>query len=153
VLAADPVPDRLARPCVAHRGREGRKDDASLRVVVLEQDAVALDARCGRHVVRLRVADQRMDQETVDGLERALGQVLVRAVDWVTGLETDDPLPATVGKGRSGLRGIEGELRKGRLRALEDRHLAGEVERLLRVEPRDARMSLVRGPKRVPGLA
>src|SRR5437763_13907833 len=44
VLAADRVPDRLARPRVAHGGRERREDDAALRVVVLEQDAIALDA-------------------------------------------------------------------------------------------------------------
>ena len=100
VLAADRVPDRLARAGVAHRGREGRDEHAVGGVVVLDQHAVALDARRGRDVVALRVADERVDQEAVDGLERALGQVLVRAVDRVAGLEADHALPPALGERR-----------------------------------------------------
>ena len=51
VLAADRVPDRLARAGVAHRGRERGEHDAVGRVVAVEQDAVALDARRGGDVV------------------------------------------------------------------------------------------------------
>src|SRR3954451_7233205 len=68
VLTADCVPDRLARTGVTHCGREGGKDDAVGRVIAVEQDAVTLDPRRGGHVVRLRVADQWMDQEAVDRL-------------------------------------------------------------------------------------
>src|SRR5581483_10515194 len=98
VLAADRVPDRLARPGVAHGRRERRQDYAAPRVVVLEQDAVALDPRRGGDVVRLRLADQRVDEQAVDRLERALRQILVRPVDRVPGLEADDALPAPLGK-------------------------------------------------------
>ena len=96
VLAADRVPDRLARACVAHRGRERGHDHAVGRVVVVDEDAVALDARRGGHVVGLRLADERVDEQAVDGLERALRQVLVRAVDRVAGLEADDAAPASL---------------------------------------------------------
>ena len=98
VLAADRVPDRLARAGVAHRRRERRDDDAVGRVVLVDEHAVALDAGRGRHVVGLRLADERVDEQAVDGLERALGQVLVRAVDRVAGLEADDAPPAAVGE-------------------------------------------------------
>src|SRR5918996_3857089 len=45
VLAADRVPDRLPRAGVAHRGREGGDDDPVAGVVVVDEDAVAVDAR------------------------------------------------------------------------------------------------------------
>src|SRR5262249_5718260 len=118
-----------------------------------QQDAVALDARLGRDVVRLRVADQRVDQQTVDGLERALGQVLVRAVDRVASLEADDALPPALGEYSARIGRVERELREGRLRPLEDGDLASEVERLLRVEAGYAGVVLVGRAKRVPRLA
>src|SRR4029450_7031181 len=96
VLAANRVPDRLARAGVAHRGRERGDDHAIGRVVVLDEDAVALDARSRGDVVGLGLADERMDEQAVDGLERAFRQVLVRAVDRVAGLAADDPAPATL---------------------------------------------------------
>ena len=147
VLAADRMPDCLARARVTHRGRKGREDDAPGRVVALEQHAVALDTRRGRGVVGLRLADERMDEQAVDRLERALRQVLVRAVDRVSGLEADDPLPALLGEDPARLGRVERELGVRRLRPLEDRHAAGEVERVLRVEPRHAGMRLVRRPE------
>ena len=58
--------------------------------------------------------------KAVDGLERALRQVLVRPVDRVTGLEADDPAPAPLREERAGRGGILVQLREGRLEALED---------------------------------
>src|SRR6266566_5170633 len=153
VLPADRMPDRLSRTCVAHCGRERRKHDAVLWVVVLEQDPVALDTRCRRYVVGLGVADQGVDQQSVDRFERALREVLVRAVDRVAGLEANHALPSTLCENRAGLRRIERKLRERRPCALEDRHFAGQIERLLLVEPGDAGVRRVRGPKRVPRLA
>ena len=75
-----------------------------MRVVAVDEHAVALDARRGRNVVRLRLADERMDQQPVDGLERDLGQVLVRAVDRVARLEADDALPAALRRTRPACR-------------------------------------------------
>ena len=110
VLAADRVPDRLARPRVAHRRRERGEEDAILGVVAVEQRPVALDANVDRHVVGLRVADERVDEQPVDRLERDLRQVLVRAVDRVAGLEADDALPATLGEDPPRLGGVAREL-------------------------------------------
>ena len=85
-----------------------------------------------------------MDEQAVDRLERDLRQVLVRAVDRVARLEADDALPPALRERGAGLGRVARELGKGRLRAFERRDLAGEVERLLRVEPRDAGVRLVR---------
>src|SRR5262245_8048614 len=153
VLAADRVPDRLARAGVAQRGGERGDDDAVGRVVVLDQDAVALDAGRGRHVVGLRLADERVDEQAVDGLERALRQVLVRAVDRVTGLEADDAAPASFLERLARVRGIQGELGEGRRGAVEDGHLAGDVQPMLRVEARDSGMGLVRRAEAALGFA
>ena len=110
VLAADRVPDRLARARVAHRRRERREQDAVRRVVAVEQRAVAVDAHVHGHVVRLRVADERMHEQPVHGLERDLRQVLVRAVDRVARLESDDALPAALGEDATRLGRVAREL-------------------------------------------
>ena len=67
------------------------------------RDEVAADERVdgasphrGRHVARLQVAEQRMDEHAVAYLDRDLGQVLVRSVHRVAGLERGDGTP-TVG--------------------------------------------------------
>ena len=137
------MPHRLARAGVAHGRGERGHEHAVGGVVALDQHAVALDACRSRHVVGLRVADERMDQQAVHGLERRLRQVLVRAVDRVARLEADDALPAALGESSARLGGVAcelGELRRG---PVEHGHLAGEVLRLLREEPRDTGMGVV----------
>jgi hypothetical protein len=153
VLAADRVPDRLARPRVAHRRRERGEDDAVGRVVAVEQDVVAVDPGLCGHVVRLRVADERVDEQPVDRLERDLRQVLVRAVDRVPGLEADHAAPAALGERRAGLGGVERELRELGLGPLEHRHLAGEVPVVLREQAGHARVRVVGRAEAALGLA
>ncbi len=153
VLAADRVPDRLARTGVAHRRREGGEEHAILRVVVAEQRPVALDAHVGRHVVRLRVADKRVDEQAVDGFESDLGQVLVRAVDGIAGLEADHATPAAFRELRPRVGRVVGDLGIRWRYALEDRDTTAEIERLLVVEPRDARVLGVGRAETLLGLA
>ena len=94
-----------------------------------------------------------MDEQAVDGLERDLRQVLVRAVDRVARLEADDALPAALGEDPPRLGGVARELRELGAGALEHGHAAGEVQRLLRVEPRDAGMRVVGRAEAVLRLA
>ena len=94
-----------------------------------------------------------MDEEPVDGLERDLRQVLVRAVDRVPGLEPDDALPPALGEDPARLGRIARELGELGPRPLEHGDAPGEVERLLRVEPRDAGMRVVGRAEAVLGLA
>src|SRR3712207_988392 len=55
VLAADRVPDRLARPRIAHSGRERRDDDALSRVVPRDERPVRLDTnRSEEHTSELQ---------------------------------------------------------------------------------------------------
>src|SRR5205823_3040571 len=128
---------------VAHRGRKGGDEYAVGRVIAGDEDQVALDAGRRRNVVRLGVADERVDEQTVDGLECDLRQVLVRAVDRIARLEADDALPAAVRERSTRLGGIARQLRKGGPRPLKHRHLAREVERLLSVETRDTGVCVV----------
>src|SRR5207302_8495607 len=88
-----------------------------------------------------------------DRLQRRLGQVLVRAVDRVAGLEPDDALPAPLGERGAGLGRVQGELREGRRLPLEHGDASGQVPRLLLVEARDARMLRVGRPEAALCLA
>src|SRR5215211_8280115 len=94
VFAAEGVEDGLPRPRVAHSGREDRQDGTLLGVIALEDDLVGAHPDCGRDVVRLGLSDQGVEEEAVHGLKGALLDVLVGAVDGVTGLEADYALPA-----------------------------------------------------------
>ena len=153
VLARDRVPDRLARPAVAHRGGKRREHRPVCRVVAIEQRAIAVDAHGDRHVVRFRLADERVHEQPIDDLEGRLRDELVRAVDRVARLEADDPPPATLVEDRARLGRIECEIGKARRLPQEDRHLAREVAAGLRVDARDTRMCLVRGSEALLGLA
>ena len=94
VAADDRVQDRLARAGVVHLRRLHAQYHPVVRVVVLHQHLVAAHPHVGGDVAGLGLADQRVDEEAVAGLQRRLGQVLVGAVDRVAGLEGDDLLPA-----------------------------------------------------------
>ena len=100
VLARDRVEDRLARPGVAHRRGIHAQQHAILRIVVLDQHAVALHPRVGRDVVALGLADQRIEQQAVADLERRFLDVLMRAMHRIARLESDDAPPAFFGKER-----------------------------------------------------
>ena len=94
-----------------------------------------------------------MDEEPVHGLERDLREVLVRAMDGIPRLKTDDAPPPALGEDPPRLRGVARQLGELRLRALEHRHAAGQVERLLAVQAGDARVCLVGRPEAELGLA
>src|SRR5207244_2946298 len=72
VLASDRVPDRFLRAGIAHRRREHGYHRAVLRIVALEQRLITLHPDFGRHIVALRCADEWVDQQAIDDLERAL---------------------------------------------------------------------------------
>ena len=95
VAADDRVQQHLARPGHAHgQGQQAEHHGARL-VVVVDQGAIATHARVVVHVARLGHADDRVDQEAAaDLLGGALGQLLVRPVQGVAGLEGDDLAPA-----------------------------------------------------------
>ena len=112
VAADDAVPDRLARAAHAHREVEERQRGGRGRVLV-EHRLVAAHAGEVVDVAGLGHADDRVDQQVRLRLAGgAEGQLLVRAVQRVAGLEGDDPAPAElaeVGRGaRSGCCGGRG---------------------------------------------
>jgi hypothetical protein len=94
-----------------------------------------------------------VDEEPVDGLERALRQVLVRTVDRVAGLEADDALPSALGEERAGVGRILVQLGEAGLEPLEDGHGAGEVQVVLRVQLRDPGVVPVGRAEALRGLA
>ena len=155
VAADDRVQDRLARAGVVHLRRLDAEHDPVVRVVVLHQHLVAAHPHVGGDVAGLGLADQRVDEEPVAGLQRGLGQVLVGAVDRVAGLEGDDPLPAALLEvglvlGRRLVAAHEGLLVVGQ-RVDLDR--AGDAAVALLVDRGDARVLLVGGPVDLLGLA
>src|SRR5690606_31504628 len=94
VLATERVEKRLPWPGISHvRGKEGQ-DDAAFGEVAFQQNLVAAQPNCDRQVVAFRLSGQRMKEQTVDRLERALLDVFMGAVNRVAGLKGDDALPA-----------------------------------------------------------
>ena len=95
VAADDRVQQDLARAGHPHRQRQQAQDDRAGLVVVVDQGPVAADAGEVVDVAGLGHADDRVDQQpAADLLGRALGQLLVGAVQRVAGLEGDDLRPA-----------------------------------------------------------
>src|SRR6187551_1972026 len=94
IAADDEVQDRLARAGIVHLRRLHPQHHPILRVVLLHQHLVAAHPHVSGDIAGLGLADQRVDEEAVAGLQRSLGQVLVGAMDRVAGLESDDLLPA-----------------------------------------------------------
>jgi hypothetical protein len=90
-----------------HLRGEDAEDDPVLGVVIVHQDLVAAHPHVGRDVAGLGLADQRVDEETIRDLERALGQILVGPVDRVAGLESHYAPPAALIEGLARLVGGE----------------------------------------------
>ena len=145
VLADDRVKDSLTRAGVMHLAGVDPEHHVVRVVVVVHEDLVALHPHVSGDVALLGLADQRVDVEAVADLERGLGQVLVRPVDRVAGLEGDDALPAAVGECLLRL--------LGRLVALHERFLVvgervdldrpGQAAVALLADGRDARVLVV----------
>src|SRR5207237_10688376 len=96
VAANQSMEDRFSWTCIPHRRWEAAQHDALARIVLGEEHLVTAHAHVDRHVVVLGGADERMDQDAVGALERHLGQILVRAVDRVAGLESDHGAPTAL---------------------------------------------------------
>ncbi len=147
VLAHERVEDRLARPRVAHRRREGGEQRALARVVAADERLVGREAHARRHVVALRLADERVDHEPVGLLERELGEVLVRAVDRVAGLEAGHAAPAALGDLRAQLARRQAEAREGQvLRQRQHLHAPADERPRPAEQVRDAGVSRLVGP-------
>ena len=152
VSADDRVQDRLAGAGVVHLARVDAEHHVVGVVVVVHQDLVAAHPHVRRDVALLGLADQRVDEEPVRDLERGLGQVLVRPVDRVAGLEGDDPLPAALVERRLRLRGRQVAAHE-RLLVVGKRlglDRPGETPIALIADRRDAGVLVVGGP--VDGL-
>ena len=144
VLADERVEDRFARPGVAHGGGIHGQEYAVLGIVILEQDLVAAHSHVGRDIIGLRLAHKWMQQQAVYDFERALLNVLVRAVDGIPRLEADDSLPAALCEGGPRLRRRQAVLPEVvMLRQRDHVHGATQKHIALGVDRRDAGMGLV----------
>src|SRR5215213_8265746 len=147
VFAAEGVEDRLPRSRVAHSRREDRQDGTLLGVVAPEDDLVGAHPDCGRDVVRLGLADQGVEEEAVHGLKGALLDVLVGAVDGVTGLKAHHALPALLDERCSQLSRFVVVAGEGTaVGGLYELHLTPEQYLSLPVKRGYARVLSIRGP-------
>src|SRR5215213_2326146 len=154
VLPHERVEDRLARPRVAHRRREHGEDGARGRVVVREDGLVREHAHVRGDVVRLRLADERVQQEPVGDLQRALLYVLVRAVDGVASLEGDDAAPAALPEQLARLCRVSPVGAEGRmLRPAQEADAAAKQPLAFGVDGAHARVRLVGRAVDLLGLA
>jgi hypothetical protein len=123
---------------------------------VVEHRFVAAHAGEVVDVARLRHADDGVDEEVrLRLLGRAEGQLLMRAVERVAGLEGDDAAPAELAEiGAEFVRRVAAGLEVVVDGRLDAGHRAAEVDRpRLVVEVVDRRMGEVVGAVDVPGLA
>src|SRR5215207_3754635 len=154
VLPHERVEDGLARAGVPHRRRQHGEHGARRRVVVAEDGLVREHAHVGRDVVRLGLADERVQQEPVGDLQRALLYVLVRAVDGVPRLEGDDATPAALAEQLARLgRVFPVRPEGGVLRAVEETDAPAEEPVAFGVEGAHARVRLVGRAVDLFGLA
>ncbi len=103
VLAHQRMEDGFARSRVAHAGRKGSEYHPLDGIVVAQEHVVTAHAHLGWDVVILRLAHQRMQEQALHDLQRALLDILVRAVDGVARLEGNDAAPAVRIEGRARL--------------------------------------------------
>src|SRR5215204_315100 len=154
VLTADSVEDRLAGSPVAHRRGEDREHRAVFGVVTFQYSLVGAHPDVGRDVLGAGLADERVEEQSVDYLEGALLDVLVRAVHGIAGLETDDSLPALLGEDLAQVtRLVVVGRERLRVRVVNEQcDLTAEKDVLLAVDGGDARMLIVRRAEDLAGL-
>src|SRR5687768_13091924 len=154
VLAADRVEDRLAGSTVAHRRGEDGQHRPVLRIVALQDRLVGAHPDVGGDIRGAGLAHERVQEQSIDYLQGALLDVLVRAVHGVPGLETDDALPAFLREDLAqAARFVVVGRERLRVRVFhEQRHFAAEEHILLAVHGGDARVLRVRRAVDLPGL-
>ncbi len=104
ILAHERVQESLPWAGVPHGRDEGRQQHAVGREVP-QRRLVGLHAHLDGHVAILGRPDQRVEQQAVADLQCDPLQVLMGPVEWVAGLEADDPAPASGLERRPCLRG------------------------------------------------
>src|SRR5215210_515458 len=154
VLAADRVEDCLAGSTVAHRRGEDGQHRPVLRIVAIQDRLVGTHPDVGGDVCGARLAHERVQEQPIDYLQGALLDVLVRAVHWVTGLETDDALPTFLREDLAQTARLVVVGRESlRVRVVhEQRYLAAEKYILLAVDGGDAWMLRARSAEDLCGL-
>src|SRR5215208_4083484 len=154
VLAADRVEDRLAGSTVAHRRGEDGQHRPVLGIVALQDRLVGAHPDVGGDIRGAGLSDERVQEQPIDYLQGALLDILVRAVHGVTGLETDDALPAFVREDLAqAARLVVVGRERLRVRIVhEQRYLAAEKHILLAVDGGDAWMLRARSTVDLAGL-
>ena len=96
VLAEQGVQEGLPGAGVAHLYGVSGLDRGAGYEIVFDQDVDGVDPDLRRDVARLEGAQDLMDEQAVADLDGDLGQILVRAVHGIAGLEGGDRGPAVV---------------------------------------------------------
>src|SRR6185503_8125628 len=146
VLPYDCVKHGFSRARVAHSRGIDRQQRSSLRKVILEHCLVTTHSNIRRNVVGFRLAHQGVQQKAIDHFERALDYVLVRPVNRIPSLKSNNSMPALLLELFPGLFRIEPKRRKSRVaRPVEEADGTAEQPVALIEESGNTRMRDFRG--------
>src|SRR5438270_1648449 len=112
VLTHQGIENGVTRTGIAHSSRQHSQDSTICRIVVGKQHLVAAHTHISGNIVTLSIANQWMQVQAIDSLQRALLDILMSAMDRVTRLETNDTCPTTLGEQLARLRWCIAILRK-----------------------------------------
>ena len=126
VLARDRVEYGFARTGIAHCRWEGGQQHATLWVIIVEERAITPHPDARRDIVVFRFPNKRMQKEAIDCLERRFPYVLVRAMHRISGLKSDNRAPLSFGERCARVSGIERELGKCGMYAVNEPDLPAD---------------------------
>src|ERR1700682_2432843 len=126
VLARDRVEHCLARTSIAHCRWKGCQQHTTLCIIIVEKRAITPHPDTRRDIVVLRFPDKRMQKEAIDCLERLFLYVLVRAMHRISGLKSDNRAPLSFGERCARVFGIERELGKCGMYAVNEPDLPAD---------------------------
>ena len=128
IFAGDGMENGFARAGVAHSGGIDAEDGARGREGSAKQGKVAPQTDFRGDVFFAGIADERMEEQAVDGFECTFQDIFVREMNGIAGLKRDDGFPAMMREKIAGFPGIEAiGFKRAMIGTLEKMNAASEA--------------------------